>query len=242
MTVSFRNGIICIKPCVKLCQYFSVKNTDIGRPAEKITLPSREEAGVSSTEYDNIVAEVEIVPNKRRRTTYHGRDKVKIAKYANTYGVASAIKFFQRDFPKLIESNVRSWLKKYRAGLQKSSSGALPVISTKRERPLLLPDEIDQKLRMFINNTRKAGGTVNKHVVYGVLMGLIKSDLACKLWSLFGFCDYERLVTVPLQKDELNSQNGDNVKACYHTIDVVGGEGKVFTRYCVSCNRTQSSR
>ena len=71
MTVSFRNGIICIKPCVKLCQYFSVKNTDIGRPAEKITLPSREEAGVSSTEYDNIVAEVEIVPNKR---TYHVRD------------------------------------------------------------------------------------------------------------------------------------------------------------------------
>ena len=31
---------------------------------------------------------------------------------------------------------------------------------------------------MFINNTRKAGGTVNKLVVYGVLMGLIKSDLA----------------------------------------------------------------
>lgn len=43
---------------------------------------------------------------------------------------------------------------------------------------MLLPDEIDQKHRMFINNTRKAGGTVNKHVVYGVLMGLIKSDLA----------------------------------------------------------------
>ena len=64
VTVSFRNGIICIKPCVKLChlaiflcrEYY----TDIGRPAEKITLPSREEAGVSSTEYDHIVAEVEI--------------------------------------------------------------------------------------------------------------------------------------------------------------------------------------
>ena len=117
---------------MSISQYFSVENTDIGRPAEKITLPSREEAGVSSTEYDNIVAEVEIVPNKRRRTTYHERDKVKIAKYANTYGVASAIKFFQRDFPKLTESTVRPWLKKYRAGLQKSSSGALPVIRTLR--------------------------------------------------------------------------------------------------------------
>ena len=165
-----------MRQAMSILQYFSVENTDIGRPAEKITLPSRAEAGVSSSEYDNIVAEVEIVPNKRRRTTYHERDKVKIAKYANTSGVASAIKFFQRDFPKLTESTVRPWLKKYR--LQKSSSGALPVISTKRGRPLLLPDEVDQKLRMFINNTRKAGGTVNKHVVCGVLMGLIKSDLA----------------------------------------------------------------
>ena len=127
-----------VHQAMSILQYFSVENADIGRPAEKITLPSREEAGVSSTEYDNIVAEVEIVPNKRRRTTYHVRDKVKIAKYANTYGVASAIKFFQRDFPKLTESTVRPWLKKYRAGLQKSSSGALPVISTKRGRPLLL--------------------------------------------------------------------------------------------------------
>ena len=114
---------------MSILQYFSVENTDIGRPAEKITLPSREEAGVSSTEYDNIVAEVEIVPKKRRRTTYHERDKVKITKYANTYhGVAFAIKFFQRDFPKLTESTVRPWLKKYHAELQKSTSRALPVI------------------------------------------------------------------------------------------------------------------
>ena len=80
---------------MSILQYFSVENTDIERPAEKITFLSREEAGVSLTEHDNIVAEVEIVPNKRRRTTYHERDKVKIAKYANTYGVATAIKFFQ---------------------------------------------------------------------------------------------------------------------------------------------------
>ena len=99
-----------VRQAMSILQYFSVENTDIGRPAEKITLPSREEARVSSTEYDNIVPEVEIVLNKRRRTTYHERDKVKIAKYANTYGVASAIKFFQRDFPKLTESTVRPWL------------------------------------------------------------------------------------------------------------------------------------
>lgn len=75
---------------MSILQYFSVPNRDTGRPAEKITLPSREEAGVSSIEYDNIVAEVQSVPNKRRRITYHVQDKVKIAKYANMYGVATA--------------------------------------------------------------------------------------------------------------------------------------------------------
>ena len=42
----------------------------------------------------------------------------------------------------------------------------------------MLPDELDFKLRSFIINLRTAGGTINRHVLYGVLMGLIKSDLA----------------------------------------------------------------
>ena len=82
---------------------------------------------------------------------------------------------------------------------------------------MLLLDEIDKKLRMFVNNTRKAGGTVKKRVVYGVLIGLIKSDL----------------VTVPLQQDELASQNGDNVKACYHKIYVLEVKAK-FLHHIVS--------
>lgn len=75
--------IVC--QAMSILQYFSVENRDIGRQAEEITLPSREEAGVSSTEYDNIVAEVEIVSNKRRRITYHERGKVKLAKYICQY-------------------------------------------------------------------------------------------------------------------------------------------------------------
>lgn len=41
----------------------------------------------------------------------------------------------------------------------------------------MLPVDRDQKPRNFINNMRTAGSTVNKHVVYGVFVGLIKSDL-----------------------------------------------------------------
>ena len=52
------------------------------------------------------------------------------------------------------------------------------TISEKRGRPLLLPPELDTKLRIFITNVRTACGTVNKHVIYGIIMGLIKADLS----------------------------------------------------------------
>ena len=51
------------------------------------------------------------------------------------------------------------------------------IISQARGRLLLLPAELDEKLRLFITNMRTAGGTINKHVIYGILMGLIKSDM-----------------------------------------------------------------
>ena len=52
------------------------------------------------------------------------------------------------------------------------------TIGAKRGRPLLLSDGLDFKLRSFLTNLRSASGTKNKHVLYGVLMGLTKSDLS----------------------------------------------------------------
>ena len=52
------------------------------------------------------------------------------------------------------------------------------TIGAKLGRPLLLSDDLDFKLRSFLTNLRTAGGTINRHVLYGVLMGLIKSDLS----------------------------------------------------------------
>ena len=69
------------------------------------------------------------------------------------------------------------YLAKYRLEAKKTSSSDCIQISERRGRPLLLPDELDRKLRAFIVSTRTAGGTINKHVIYGILMGLIKSDL-----------------------------------------------------------------
>ena len=45
------------------------------------------------------------------------------------------------------------------------------VLSNKCVRPLLLPEELDAKLRVFINNQSKAGGTITRRTVCGILMG-----------------------------------------------------------------------
>ena len=100
--------------------------------------------------------------------------------YANHCGTTNAVNRFKKEFPKLTESTVRGWLTKYMSQL-KNTPQIVPQdvqIGTKRGRPLLLPEELDFKLRSFIINLRTAGGTINRHVLYGVLMGLIKSDLA----------------------------------------------------------------
>jgi len=52
------------------------------------------------------------------------------------------------------------------------------TIGAKRGRPLLLSDDLDFKLLSFLTNLRSASKTKNKHVLYGVLMGLTKSDLS----------------------------------------------------------------
>ena len=75
-----------------------------------------------------------------------------------------------------MESTVHPWVSKYKEEIKKKSAECV-IISQTRGRPLLLPAEFDEKLRLFITNTRTAGGTINKHVIYKILMGLIKADM-----------------------------------------------------------------
>lgn len=87
---------------------------------------------------------------------------------------------FKKEFSKLTESTVRGWLTKYRSQLRNTLQ-IVPQylqIGRKRGRPLFSADELDFKLRSFIINLTTAGVTINRYVLYGVLMGQIKSDLA----------------------------------------------------------------
>ena len=102
---------------------------------------------------------------------------MKITKYANLYGIANAVRRYSKEFPTISENKFRGSLKKFRGKLTRKVPSDEVVISKKRGRPLYLPDELDEKLRTFLIAQRRAGGNINRHTVYGVLMGLIKSNL-----------------------------------------------------------------
>ena len=80
-------------------------------------------------------------------------------------------------FPNLTESTVRPWVRNYREELENKSPMHEIAILQRRGLPLYLSSELDLKLQKFLINSGKAGVGVNRHVVSGDLLGLIKSDL-----------------------------------------------------------------
>ena len=121
-----------------------------GKAKERVvkTLPPKEDYGIiSGKEYDSIKDTLDLHPETKKRRV--------------TYKEEEKMKVFG-------SVNTKKKLRK---------SQQCVIISHERGRPLLPPAELDEKLRLFITNMRTAGGTINKHVTYGILMGLIKADM-----------------------------------------------------------------
>ena len=114
---------------------------------------------------------------ERKRTFYKEEVKLKVAKFASQFGPSKAVKTFAKEFPKLSESTIRGWVTKYWDQIKNNPRGSVIKISGKRGHPLLLPNELDFKLQTFLVHLHNGGTNINCHVVYGVLMGLMKSDL-----------------------------------------------------------------
>ena len=96
--------------------------------------------------------------------------------------VATAtVRKFKVKFPRLTESSIRPWVKKYNEVNKAKSQGESSrfvnfKICEKRGRPLLLDEELDRKLREMVIPLRKAGSVINIHVIPGVLISLIRSN------------------------------------------------------------------
>ena len=142
---------------VKL-DYFT-KNKE-GKAKEQLvkTLPPKEDYGIiSGKEHDCIKDTFDLHPEtKKRRVMYTEEDKMKVVKYACSHGVTNVIRFFKKEFPNLTGSTVHSWVNKYKEKVIKKKSAECVIISQTRGRPLLLPAELDEKLRLFITSMRTA--------------------------------------------------------------------------------------
>lgn len=172
---------------MSIYDYFISQSAGPSQQRNHVQLPPADQLGVTSTEYDNITEVLEMTSARRKRTTYTDAQKTRIARYANMYNPTNALEHFKKEFPYLTEASIRRWVKQYRQAIPLNSLGGNEMIrSKKRGRPLLLPDELDAKLQTFLKNLRQAGGNIDIHVVKGVLMGLIKSDLS-RYGSCLGF-------------------------------------------------------
>ena len=110
-------------------------------------------------------------------------DKIRIARYACENGNSKTVSKFKKDFPKLDESAIRPWVKKYKSELSNKRPQTSFTIGTKRGRPT----KMIKKLRAMIVNLITAGEVINIHVVRGVWAVIVLKIKFRKVWTVLRF-------------------------------------------------------
>ena len=106
--------------------------------------------------------------------------KAIVAKYAAEHDVAKAIRRLSGDFGKTLnESTIRGWKKAYLQELHKrKKSGSSMVVNELKEkkngRPLILGEDLDRKVRAYIQDTRQLGNAITTRVVMAGALSIVK--------------------------------------------------------------------
>ena len=177
---------------MSLFQYFKQHDTKETEPSGAYeSIIDKHPECISEKEIICIQEDLKRCSKTKERVVYQEKDKQEIAKYAAMCGATPAVRKFKVKFPRLTESTIRSWVKKYKemikAKSQRESSRFVNFkICEKRGRPLLFDEELDHKLRAMVITLWKVGSVINVHVIRGILMGLI-----CSNSPQFGqYCDF----------------------------------------------------
>ena len=119
--------------------------------------------------------------NEKRKSQYQrwsDNDRYEIGKYAADNGNIKAVRNFEKKFPTLSESTVRSFKKRYYEQLtQKSKEEAekeriIKKYTKKTGRPYLL-GELDEMVRKYLVSLSKRGGVVNTTVANATAKALM---------------------------------------------------------------------
>ena len=120
-----------------------------------------------------------------------GKQKAIVAKYAAENGIVKSIQHLQKNFPDdiLKESTVCGWQNAYLRELQnrkRSGDDDVAIIELppkKTGRPLLLDEQTDREVQMYLLALREAGGGVNCAIARASATGIIRRKnsnwLAC---------------------------------------------------------------
>lgn len=139
--------------------------------------------------------------SKRKRgvyNTYTAEFRAKVARYALENGDARAVRHFSNSTEvkrPLNESVVRNWRQKWLsardASPNPSSAGPSTIETKSRGRPLLL-GQLDDKVKDYITNIRRAGGIVNRGIVIAAARGVVKHHDRTRLVEYGGSLDLTR--------------------------------------------------
>ena len=102
-----------------------------------------------------------------------------IAKYSLQYGLRKTARKFQKQYPSLNESTVRTFVTKYKTLIKikaRTSQSPIKGIGKKRQgRPLML-GILDKKVRDFLVALRHRGGVVNSTIAIATAKGIIRNS------------------------------------------------------------------
>ena len=90
--------------------------------------------------------------------------KMSVVKYASGHGVAAALRHYNKKFPELKESTVRTWQNVYVAELQQKrkiqdDTFIKELPEKKRGCPLLLDDELEKQIKTYIGYLQERGSS-----------------------------------------------------------------------------------
>ena len=137
-------------------------------------------------------------PKRGSYDLFTEEEKAKIARSASLIGVTGTIRKLSKGFHDrtLKDITVRMWMNKYKKELvfRKRSGKDVDIKrleNKRRDRPLLLGQEIDRQAQMYLFSLREQGAVINSAIGIGCASGIVK-NVDCNLLSNGGHISFSK--------------------------------------------------
>ena len=167
---------------MSLLSYFHIAPRILPDPPRPLSLELSPSAIAEANAAVNGVQQAKTKGTKKRGTyiKYDEKMKIKMGKYSSKNGIHVAARHFSLELGRNINpSTIRGFKKAYLQELnwkRRAEEDNLTVTrlpAKKRGRPLLLGEEFEQKVQLYLRVIWESGGAVNAAIALGVARGVI---------------------------------------------------------------------